>query len=235
MDNTRDKSAIAQLDAEKESDLAEMAISLKIAYECQFNQIKSLAKKLKKGEDCSNVDQALIREATTFNEFLDTYPPRIFNKKKAVPYQAMVNSILDDRLFGFACVSISTPDELKDFFEDFPLVIKHVQLTRSEIGEMMGKVAEEQGLLKEPQDCLTNSYFGSKIWLMTPFICFMVERGMKLEAVHEVAQFDGEKVFEFFGQKVTEMRQRGDVDESLALLSNIYKLLGNCGYIKNFF
>ena len=59
----------------------------------------------------------------------------------------------------FSYHDIYTPNELKEKFKDFPLIIKNSFISREDIGDYMQNVAEEHNLLKKKQKCLISSYF----------------------------------------------------------------------------
>ena len=93
-------------------------------------------------------------------------------------FENIIEGIQSESLFGLLICSIHTPEELKSKFSDFPPIIKNTMISRSDIGEYMQKIAEEQEFLKKPRKYLISSYFGEEILINTRvakfFCCSLV-------------------------------------------------------------
>lgn len=55
---------------------------------------------------------------------------------------------------------------------------------------------------------------------------------LKITAVHRTIDHVSQKIFTWFVNKVTENRRKGDQNPELALLAEVFKLLGNSAYGK---
>lgn len=216
-------------DAEQEAELRRLGMEVVTVWECEFRAVKTAAGRLLNGQ---SVDPVIQAEAEKYNQYLARHPTRHFHYHQRVSEAAMLEAIIQGQVFGFAKVNIETPDDLKELYEDFPPIIKHTDISREDISPFMQQIAEENGRLKKPEDALIGSYFGKEIWLMTPLLKFYHDHGLKITKIHEVVQFDGVKVFEWFGQTVTEHRKQGDADKNKAILAEVFKLLGNSAYGK---
>jgi hypothetical protein len=144
----------------------------------------------------------------------------------------MKKTILDGSVFGFAKVDISTPENLKELYADFPPIIKHAEISREDAGQLMKEYAEQTNQLRQPRKNLISSYFGKELMLSTPMIRFLVDHGLILEKIYEAVQFDETRPFENFRDKVTKHRIDGDAHPELAMIADTFKLLGNTGYGK---
>ena len=82
--------------------------------------------------------------------------------KRKLTFEKIVEGIRSETLYGFLIVDIHTPNELKEKFKDFPLIIKNSFISRKDIGDYMQNVAEENNLLKKEQNYLISSYFAEK-------------------------------------------------------------------------
>ena len=82
--------------------------------------------------------------------------------KRKLTFEKIVKGIRNETLYGFLIVDIHTPDELKEKFKDFSLIIRNSFLSREDIGSYMKDVAEEHNLLKKGQKYLISSYFAEK-------------------------------------------------------------------------
>ena len=82
-------------------------------------------------------------EVASFLKKLKCVEPR-----NQLTFEKFIEGIQSESLFGLLISSIHTPEELKPKFSDFPPIIKNTTISRSDIGEHMQKIAEEQGFLK---------------------------------------------------------------------------------------
>lgn len=165
----------------------------------------------------------------------------------------MIKDILSGKIFGFAHIDITTPNELKEAYSDFPPVIKKQAIGIDDIGDLMKQYAKDHKLMKQKRTNLISSYSGKGITMMTPMIKFLVEHGLSLDKIYWVIQYDEKRPFKKFRDEVTEHRLRGDgyevyiddetgeraarkiVGEKLkdsSLAADTYKLLGNTGMLK---
>lgn len=68
-----------------------------------------------------------------------------------------------------------------------------------------------------------------KLSLYVTLLCWYVEHGAAIKAVHRTIDYQTTKVFTFFVEQVTKARRSGDTDKSKTLLAELFKLLGNSG------
>ena len=79
---------------------------------------------------------------------------------------------------------------------------------------------------------LIGSYFGKKVFLITPLVKWYLEHGLKVTHVYEFVQYFPQTCFKNFGDKVSEARRSGDTDPDKAILAASFKLFGNSAYGK---
>ena len=123
-------------------------------------------------------------EVVSFLKKLKCVEPR-----NQLTFEKIIKDIRSESLFGLLICSIHTPEELKPKFSDFPPIIKNTTISRSDIGEYMQKIAEEQGFLKKPRKYLISSYFGEDILINTRMAKFYLELGLKITRIQEFIQF----------------------------------------------
>ena len=109
----------------------------------------------------------------------------------------------------------------------FPPIIKHASISRADIGEHMRDWCIKNNELKRPRDSLIGSYKGERIWLITPLIKFLLEKGLRITKVHQFLQYDKAEKFSWFKDVVTEKRSAADKQPEFALVADLYKLMGN--------
>lgn len=71
-----------------------------------------------------------------------------------------------------------------------------------------------------------------KILLYAPLLKWYLEHGLKITVVHRTIDYVPQKTFKWFVEKVTEKARNGDQKAELALLTMIFKFLGNNAYAK---
>lgn len=142
----------------------------------------------------------------------------------------ILKGVKDGSFFGMVECDITTPDELKPYFEEFQPVVKHAMVDRDSIGEHMKKFAEANGLLKKPSKSLLCSYFANRILLATPLLQWYLSKGLVVSKIHQTIQFSPIKCFQKFGQTVVEARREGDTNPETKVISASSKLIGNSAY-----
>ena len=74
--------------------------------------------------------------------------------------------------YGFVEVDIYTPEELKNYFSEFPLVFKNVDIPIIENGKT------------KMQRKLISSYKGEKILFKSNYLQFMIQKGMVVTKIY---------------------------------------------------
>jgi hypothetical protein len=146
--------------------------------------------------------------------------------------QTVLNKILDGRLFGFVECDIHVPDHLESKFSEMTPIFKNFELTRDHLSDHMRAFAEENDHLKRPQRSLIGSMKGEKILLFTDLLKWYLEHGLVVSRVYQIIEYEPSRIFQSFGETVTEARRAGDVDSSQKLLADTAKLIGNSLYGK---
>ena len=128
--------------------------------------------------------------------------------KRQLSFQKILEGIQDESSFGLAIIDIHTPKELKPEFDDFPLIVKNVSVSREDIAEHMAKMAEENGFLKKPKRALISSHFSVKVLVNTDMAKYYLEKGLKITRIYEFIQFHPEKCFEKLANEIRTSGER---------------------------
>ena len=96
----------------------------------------------------------------------------------------------------------------------------------------MKEFAEADDFLKSPQRMLIGSLKGEKILLLSELARWYLRHGLIITRIYQLVQYVPRRVFEVFGESVSNARRRGDADPDLALLATTSKLVGNSCYGK---
>ena len=106
-----------------------------------------------------------IKKQQDIASFLKTL--KCIQPKCQLTFEKILEGVKNKELYGFLIVDIHTPEDLKHFCRDFPLIIKNTNISREDIGVYMHKVAEQHDLLKKPKKYLISSYFGKNFLINT--------------------------------------------------------------------
>ena len=82
------------------------------------------------------------------------------------------------------------------------------------------------------QPNLVGALSAETIMLYAPLLKWYLDHGLKIRAVHRTVDYVPQKAFKRFVEKVTENRRKVDQNTELALLAEVFKLLGNSAYGK---
>jgi len=64
----------------------------------------------------------------------------------------------------------SHPDHLKEHFSEFCPIFKNALVSANDIGPHMRAYAESHNIFRKPVKSLISSYFGEKVFLITPLV-----------------------------------------------------------------
>ena len=169
-----------------------------------------------------------IRKQPQVSRFLKTL--KSITPKRKLTFEKIIEGIRNESLYGFLIVDIHTPNELKEKFKDFPLIIKNSFISRKDIGDYMQNVAEEHNLLKKEQKYLISSYFAEKFLINSEMAKFYLEMGLKITKIYEFIEFFPQKCFAPLAQEIVNSRRLADTDKSKAVIALTNKLTGNSLY-----
>ena len=144
----------------------------------------------------------------------------------------LLKAILDNEVFGFATVDVTTPDEIiereKDFL--FPYLFVRQSITEEMICPYMKEKLTEQQR-KHTKETIIQCYNAKDHLLMTPLIRYYHSRGLIISNIRKFVQYVPGRPFKSFVQSCYENRveatKAGDKTRS-----NTIKNVANSGYGK---
>ena len=122
----------------------------------------------------------------------------------------ILTAVLNGQLFGALEVDVSVPDSLKEYFSELPPIFKNTTVKHEDIGEHMQSYLEQQGKRFPDTRYLISSMFGSKILLTTPMIKWLVGKGVEIDNIYQVIEFDPRRCFKDFADSVSNDRRAGE-------------------------
>ena len=131
----------------------------------------------------------------------DTFP-RILRPFEDRSSTNITNLVLNDSLFGFVEVDISSPDWLIEKYEalNFPPVIRREHIQEEMIGDYMKARLDDLGrkIPSKGLETIVNAWHGRKLLLFTPLLKWYLQLGLQITEVYDVIQYQPSKAFEKF-------------------------------------
>ena len=90
--------------------------------------------------------------------------------------------------------------------------------------------AEENSLLKQPQQILMSSFNFSNVKPITPLLNFYLDHGLQSTKFHRYVQCTQRTVFNSFDQSVVDAGRAGDENPISHVIAETMQLLENCSY-----
>ena len=159
----------------------------------------------------------------------DTIMGRILHKDTE---ESLLKAILDNKVFGFATVDITTPDEIieneKDFL--FPYLFVRKTITEDMLCPYMREKLTEQDR-KHTKETIIQCYNAKDHLLMTPLIQYYHSRGLKISNITKFVQYVPGRPFKSFVEKCYRGRVEAVINGDVTR-SNTIKNVANSGYGK---
>lgn len=98
--------------------------------ECEWKEIQAVAKLIQKGQrrKVTSEQKQYLAQAEKYVQYLDQCYVRPFENLKFVSESSMVESILQDKIYGFVLCDIACPAESREKFSIYPPVFKKVKV-----------------------------------------------------------------------------------------------------------
>ena len=172
----------------------------------------------------------------------DEFLPKIKNRKtKSLPHvldtnhsdNEILESICNDRLFGFIVCDIITPENLIEEYQNFPPIIKRLVITDEYLSPFMKGQWEKKNKNGEKlkRETVVQCFKAENHLLMTSLVKFYISIGLRITKIHRVIQYQPYKSLSPFVKHVTTMRLDAERNKKKTK-ANSAKTFGNSGYGK---
>ena len=84
---------------------------------------------------------------------LQTDESVIRHLREKLSEEQLLQVIMDGRLFGYVQCDIEVPEHLRDYFSNFPPIIKNTVVSRDKIGKLMKQYAEKENIVAQLEEC----------------------------------------------------------------------------------
>ena len=150
--------------------------------------------------------------------------------KRPLSFENLLSRIRKGELFGYVQCDLRVPENLREKFESFPPIFKNTFVSRSDIGDIMKKYAEENKLMTQPRRLLIYSFHLINGTIITLILNFYLDLGLECDRIYRFVQYSPTKCFNSFVQSAVDARRKGDENPHSSVVAETMKLLANSSY-----
>ena len=184
--------------------LIQMGYDVHSIWECEWNQLK---------QHNSDVIQ-FVRQ-------------HFGSKRVRMSENDIISKVKAGELFGAVQCDIYCPADKHEYFHEMSPIFKTVDVMINDIGDHM---REFEGERIRKRRTLVGGMKAKGILLATPLLKFYLEKGLIVENISLVVEYDSGNCFSNFTEKITAARRLGDEKPSTKLHADTAKLMGNSAY-----
>ena len=144
----------------------------------------------------------------------------------------LTHILKEGKWFGFGEVDIVIPERSHPKFDEMYPFFYNKQVPAKAVPQHMADYLERTGRNRGDGKKLVGALSAERMLVYAPLLLWYVNHGAVITRVYRTIDYKPAKIFPWFVEQVTEARRSGDVDESKALLAEVFKLLGNSAYGK---
>ena len=164
-------------------------------------------------------------------EFIRQRQPPFYRKHRWITKEhTILNAVMEDTFFGFLEVDIHVPDHLHTYFEEMPPLFCNSEVKFEDMGAFMQEYVRDRGLSDKSRRLLLSGMRAEKILLSSPYLKWLLQKGLKVTKLHQVVEYTPQRCFRKFVQEVSDARRAGDGEEDQKIIADTMKLIGNSGY-----
>ena len=141
-----------------------------------------------------------------------------------------MQGIIDGRLFGYDQCDIEVPKNLRDYFSNFPLMIKNTAVSRDDIGNLMKQYAKKENTIVQPRRMRITSFVLTNGTIITPSLLFILKLRIVCKKIHRFVQYTPRKRFNNFVQSAVDARRQRDENPNSSVVAETMKILANSSY-----
>ena len=151
-----------------------------------------------------------------------------FPYKRPLSEEQLSQRIVDARLFGYVQCDIEVPEQLRDYFSNFPPIFKNTVVSRDDTGNLMKEYAKKEG--PKPRRMLISSFILTNGTIITPLFLFHLKLGLVCRKIHRFVQYTPRRCFNNFIQSAVDARRQRDKNPKSSVVAETMKLLANSSY-----
>jgi len=130
-------------------------------------------------------------------------------------------------IFGFIEVDIIVPEQLYNYFSEFPPIVKNIEYSNNICGEytttlLNNKFSKSRKLIATLK--------GEKLLIKSTRLKWLVEHGCIITKIYGVIEAIPRKIFANFMNWVSDERRKGVIDQKYAIIAECCKTIGNSSF-----
>jgi len=133
-------------------------------------------------------------------------------------------------IFGFIEVDIIVPEDIYNYFGEFPPIVKNIEYSNNICGEYTSTFLNNKFSKSKK---LIATLKGEKLLIKSTRFKWLVEHGCIITIVYGVIEAIPRKIFANFMNWVSDERRKGDIDEKYAIIAECCKTIGNSSFGRN--
>jgi len=132
-----------------------------------------------------------------------------------------------NKIFGFIEVDIIVPEELYNYFSEFPPIVKNIEYSNNICGEYTTSLLNNKFSKSKK---LIATLKGEKLLIKSTRLKWLVEHGCIITKIHGVIEAFRRKIFANFMNWASDERTKGDIDQKYSIISECCKTIGNSSF-----
>ena len=206
--------------------------------------IKSLGVKHIVYTECYIRNQIKVNKK--FAEFYNSYLPKFYSETKgaAVTQEQIIEGIKEGTFFGFAEVSIKTPDHFSEsspykncgqtpdeFYGRFPPFFLNTIITKDMYSDVMQEYCKENNIPLQDKKMLVSALKVEDGFFNSSLIKWYIDHDFEITNVSYAVEFVSKPAFRSFATQVTKARRLGDARPELFVQGLAMKTLGVSNFV----
>ena len=122
------------------------------------------------------------------------------------------------------------PENLRANFSNFPPIFTNTLVSKNDIGDLMKRYAEEEGIMSQPRKMLISSFTLQNGTLITPLLLFYLQLGLVVTKIHRCVEYTPKKCSKGFVQAAVDARRKSDEYPKSSVVAETMKLIANSSY-----
>ena len=126
---------------------------------------------------------------------VETHLRKNFPYRRSLSEEGFLQGIIHGRLFRYVQCDIEVPDNVLEYFSNFPPMFKNTAVSRDYIGNLMKQYAEKENIMVQPRRMLLSSFTLTNGTIKTPLVLFYLKLGLVCKKIHLFVQYTPRKCF----------------------------------------
>jgi len=130
-------------------------------------------------------------------------------------------------IFGFIEVDIIVPEDLYNYFGEFPPIVENIEYSNNICGDYTTTLLNNKFSKSKK---LIATLKGEKLLIKSTRLEWLVEHGCIITKIYGVIEAIPRKIFANFMNWVSDERRKGDIDQKYAIIAECCKTIGNSSF-----